>query len=141
MPALRHELFEWFLAERGSTAARLTLAQLIGQARLVRERMMQRAIRNGCKRAFPCYRSSVASALAEGEYQVSLILPNRRWKVTRRVLLEMLQITWLNIFRARKLCLLCFGYDPEIEGFDQKPMHFNESGSRMRHTLAWTRIG
>ena len=52
-------------------------------------------------------------------------------------MLDRLQNTWLNIFRVRKLRLLCFGYDPESEGFDQKPMHFNESGSRMRHTLAW----
>ena len=32
-----------------------------------------------------------------------------------------------------------FGYDPTIEGFDQKPVHFNESGSRMQETLGWTR--
>ena len=136
VPALRHELFEWFLAVRGSTAARLTLGQLLGQARLLRRKMMERAIRNGCKVQFPVVDHRWVLRWRK-EYQVSLRLPNRRWKVTRRVLLERLQITWLNIFRVRKLCWLCFGYDPEIEGFDQKPMHFNESGSRMRHTLAW----
>ena len=71
------------------------------------------------------------------EYQVSLRLPNRRWKVKRWILLEGLIITWLNVFRLRRLCALAFGYDPAIEGFDQKPMHFNESGSHMRKTLAW----
>jgi hypothetical protein len=35
------------------------------------------------------------------------------------------------------LCQLVCGYDPEIEGFDQSPMHFNESGSIMNKTLAW----
>ena len=35
------------------------------------------------------------------------------------------------------MCQLVFGYDPDVEGFDQKPTHFNESGSRMKNTLAW----
>ena len=32
---------------------------------------------------------------------------------------------------------MAFGHDPVIEGFDQQPMHFNESGSRMKTTLEW----
>ena len=35
------------------------------------------------------------------------------------------------------MCFLAFGYDPVIEGFDQKPTHVNESGSHQRKTLAW----
>ena len=58
-------------------------------------------------------------------------------KVRHDVLTERLQITWLNVIRVRRLCQKCFGYDPIVEGFDQKPVHFNESGSRMRRTLAW----
>ena len=72
------------------------------------------------------------------DYQASLRLPNRRWKVSLPILLERLECTWLNLIRVRRLCQLFFGYDPVIEGFDQKPMHFNESGSRMRKTLAWS---
>ena len=68
---------------------------------------------------------------------MSLRLLNRRWKVTRWVLLERLAIMWLSAFRLHRLCQLVFGYDPVNEGFDQKPMHFNESGSRTRQTLTW----
>ena len=75
------------------------------------------------------------------EYQVSLRLPNRRWKVKRCVLLERLVITWLNVIRLRRLCILVFGYDPAIEGFDQKPMNLNESGSHQRKTFAWKGSG
>ena len=46
-------------------------------------------------------------------------------------------ITWLNVFRVRRLCELEHGYDPDLDGFDQKPFHFNESGSQMRKTLHW----
>ena len=51
--------------------------------------------------------------------------------------LERCRITWLNIYRVRRLCELEHGYDPEMDGFDQKPFHFNESGSQMRKTLCW----
>jgi hypothetical protein len=55
--------------------------------------------------------------------------------------LERLDITWLNVIRLRRLCLMAHGYDPAMEGFDQKPMHFNESGSRSRQTLFWKGAG
>ena len=64
-------------------------------------------------------------------------MPNRRWKVSRPVCLERCRITWLNVVRVRCLCLLAHGYDPVIEAWDQKPFHFNESGSQMRKTLHW----
>ena len=44
---------------------------------------------------------------------------------------------WLNVYRVRRLCELEHGYDPELDGFDQKPFHFNESGSQLRKTLHW----
>lgn len=50
---------------------------------------------------------------------------------------ERLQITWLNVYRVRRLCKLAHGYDPILEGWDQKPFHFNESGSAQRKTLHW----
>ena len=71
------------------------------------------------------------------DYQVSLRLPNRRWKVPLHVLQERVECTWMILIRVRRLCQLVFGYDAEIEGFDQKPLHFSESGSRMKKTLAW----
>jgi hypothetical protein len=43
------------------------------------------------------------------EYQVSLRLPNRRWKVKAWILHERLVITWLNVIRLRRLCYLAFG--------------------------------
>ena len=41
------------------------------------------------------------------------------------------------MYRVRRLCTLEHGYDPIIEGWDQKPFHFNESGSQTRKTLHW----
>ena len=62
------------------------------------------------------------------------------WKVSRPVLEERVRITWLNIIRVRRLCVLAHGYDPVMEGWDQKPFHFNESGSQMAKTLHLERL-
>ena len=48
---------------------------------------------------------------------------------------------WLNVARVRQLCILCHGYDPQIDGFDQKPFHMNESGSQNRKSLQWRGVG
>ena len=64
------------------------------------------------------------------DYGVSLRVPNARFKVSHGVFQERLRIAWLNVIGVRELCLLEFGYDPIVEGADQKPMHFNESGSK-----------
>ena len=64
----------------------------------------------------------------EEEFNLSLRKPNRRFKVARHVLAERLEIFWMNLFRVRKLCLLCWGYDPEMQNFDQSPFHRNEGG-------------
>ena len=60
------------------------------------------------------------------EYHVSLRTPNRRWKVSRNVCLERCRITWLNVYRVRRLCELEHGFSPALDGWDQKPFHFNE---------------
>eukprot|EP00969_Alexandrium_andersonii_P037321 1635462-Alexandrium_andersonii.AAC.1 len=50
---------------------------------------------------------------------------------------ERLRIMWLNVIRVLTLRKLSFGYDMIIEGADQKPLHFNESGSEARKTLTF----
>ena len=65
----------------------------------------------------------------EDEYNLSLRKPNRRYKVPRRILAERLEIWWTNLLRIRQLILCEFGYDPEMQNFDQSPFHRNEAGS------------
>ena len=71
------------------------------------------------------------------QYHVSLRRSNRRWKVSKSVCLERCRITWLNLYRARRLCALEHGYEPILHGWDQEPFHFNESGSQMNNALHW----
>ena len=64
----------------------------------------------------------------ETEFNLTLRKPNRRYKVSKSVLAERLEIFWTNLFRVRKLVLLVFGYDPAMQNFDQSAFHRNESG-------------
>ena len=70
------------------------------------------------------------------EYGLSMRKPNRKYKVPKAVMVERLEIGWLNVARIRALCLAVHGYDPEIENWDQSLFHHNESGSQNMPTLA-----
>ena len=138
-PALRQLLFEWFCSIRGAVKTRLPPAALAAQARLLREEYLRAALRLRQKVDVPQITSQWLMGWRR-QFQVSLRTPNRRWKVSRPVCLERCRITWLNIIRIRILCILEHGYDPDIDAWDQKPFHFNESGSQMRKSLHWKGI-
>ena len=72
----------------------------------------------------------------ESSYGLSLRVANRKFSVSRAVLKERLQIFWVNLFRVRKLIQLTFGYDPDIENWDQSPYHHNETGAQDKRVLA-----
>ena len=135
-PALRELLFEWFCMVRGAIKTRLPLAALAAQARLLRDEYMRVALSRQSKVQVPQITPTWLSAWRR-QYHVSLRTPNSRWKVSRPTCLERCRITWLNIYRVRRLCELEFGYSPAMEGFDQKPFHFNESGSMQKKSLHW----
>ena len=74
------------------------------------------------------------------EFHVSLRTPNKHYKVPKAVFLERVCITWENLLRLRQWCLLHTGEDPEVDGFDQKPFHMNEAGSKRQKTLSFKGI-
>ena len=75
-------------------------------------------------------------SLWQREYGLSMRKPNRKYKVPKALMAQRLEIGWTNVARVRALCLAVFGYDPEIENWDQSPFHHNESGSQNMTTLA-----
>ena len=70
------------------------------------------------------------------EYGLSMRAPNRKFKVAKPILEERLTIWWLNLARVRAFCEAVFGYDPDMENWDQSPFHHNEIGSQNARTLA-----
>ena len=63
--------------------------------------------------------------------------PNQRFKCSKPVLLRRLRAMWLNIIRVRRLAEVTLGTDLSgaFYGIDEKPIHFNEAGSKQARTL------
>jgi hypothetical protein len=133
---MRVELFRWFCSIRGSVKGRIPLRLLRAQAEEQREEYLAACLRLRVVGRAPRITPKWLLAFRR-EYNISLRCPNKRWKVSKSVLLERLRILWANLFRIRQLILLTHGYDCVMENFDQKPFHMNEAGSKMAKTLDW----
>lgn len=72
----------------------------------------------------------------ENEHGLCMKKANRRYQVPKDVLMERLEIWWLNLFRLRFLMKQILGYEPEMENFDQSPYHNNEVGLQDKPFLA-----
>ena len=72
----------------------------------------------------------------EEDYGLSMRSANRKYAVSRGVVKERMEISWVVLFRIRLFIFLAFGYDPLIQNFDQSPFHHNETGSQSQPTLA-----
>ena len=134
--ALRQNLFEWFCEVRGSIAGRIPVGVLRRQAQALRTLYIAECLR---QREVPDAPKTCAGEWLRRwrrEYGVSLRKPNRRFKVPRATFMQRCRIAWCNMLRVRVLMWLEFGYEPTIEGFDQKPFHMSESGSKNQATLA-----
>ena len=132
-PVLRERLFKWFCTVRGAIKGRLPMVVLKAKAATLRTLIIKEALQRGFKARVPVISNSWLFRFRQ-EYNISLRRPNRRWKVPRKVFLSRLRCMWLNTIRARCLALLLHKYDLEADGFDQKPLHLNEAGSKNQPT-------
>ena len=71
------------------------------------------------------------------DYGVVFRRPNIRFKCSKGVLIERLRAMWLNVIRVRRLIWHFTGHDvgSRMYGIDEKPIHFNEGGSKLVRTL------
>ena len=71
------------------------------------------------------------------DHGVVLMQPNRKYKVPWPVMVERVCSMWMNNFRVRYMATkyLKKDLDDRIFGIDEKPIHFNETGSKECKTL------
>ena len=134
-PVIRELLFQWFCKLRGAIKGRLPLKLLEGKAMALRQEYIRESLSRGVHASVPSICPKWLYIFRK-KYNISLRRPNRRWKVPRKVLLSRLRCMWLNTIRVRALALLLLKYDLEADGFDQKPVHRNEAGSKLQPTLS-----
>ena len=134
-PILREELFRWFCQIRGAVKGRLPLKILEAKAIRLRLACIEAAVSRGFPADVPKIVGTNWLWRFRKTYNISLRKPNKRWKVPRKVLLSRLRNMWQNTIRVRCLAALTFEYDMDADGFDQKPFHINEAGSKCASTL------
>ena len=131
---LRKALFRWFCGLRKVVRGRFPQHLLKRQAQYLRKTALLSAAQHNVYVDLPEI-SSQWMRRWKKDFGISLRSPCTCFKVPRAVFLERCKICWSNVYRVRLYCLLHLGYDPDVEGFDQTPFHFNESGSKSKKTL------
>ena len=135
--SIHRNLFKWFCSIRGSVKGRIPLRLLQAQAERLRKEYIATCVRLGQTAHIPVL-SHAWFLRFRSKHRISLRLPNKRWKVPMPVFKERVRILWCNIIRIRHAILLIFGYDPDVDGWDQKPFHMNEAGSKYQKTLSFS---
>ena len=133
-PMLGEFLWDWFVDIKTAVCARIHPRLMLYKARSVASAMLRKMRKTNQFVELPVLDKHWLRRWKQ-RYHVSLRKPNRRYKCSRAKLLTRLRAMWIFNFRVRALSLACLSRDMTIVGFDQKPLHFNEQGSKCAATL------
>jgi hypothetical protein len=135
-PLIRELLWDWFVDMRASVASTISPKFMLMKARELASRILQEQHKLGRFEPLP---SLDRHWLLRFKRDKGIVFrrPNRRYKCSRQVLLRRLRSMWLNLIRVRRLAEIYLKSDlsEAIWGIDEKPLHFNESGSKAVRTL------
>ena len=135
-PVVRELLFDWFVDMRASVASNLTPRFVLMKARELAGQALKHMRRTGEFSPLPVF-GRVWLLRWKRDYGVVFRRPNMRFKCSKCVLVERLRAMWLNNVRVRRLLWHLTGVDvgSRLYGIDEKPVHFNEGGSKFVRTL------
>ena len=135
-PVVREFLFDWFVDIRASVASNLTPRFVLMKAREMGGHALQHMRKTGVYSPLPSFDREWLRRWKR-DYGVVFRRPNMRFKCTKAVLIERLRAMWLNVVKVRRLLWCITGADVgnRIWSIDEKPVHFNEGGSKLVRTL------
>ena len=135
-PLIRELLWDWFVDIRRSVATLISPKFMILKAREIMAKVLSQQRRLGVFQQMPKLDKNWLHRFKRDK-GISFRRPNMRFKCTRSKLLGRLRAMWLNLIRVRRLAQHAVGGDlgDKIWGIDEKPIHFNESGSKGCRTL------
>jgi hypothetical protein len=135
-PLLRELLWDWFVDMRRSVAASLTPKFMLSKAKFFAAEILKAQRASGCFAPLP---KLDRHWLLRFKRDKGIVFrkPNLRYKCSREVMSKRLHAMWTNTFRLRALAVKFLGHDlsGSVYGIDEKPLHFNESGSKCTRTL------
>lgn len=135
-PVVREVLWDWFVDVRSSVAGIMTSKIVLAKAEEIAAKILKISRASGAYLQMPKL-DRMWLLRFKRDYGVVLRKPNARFKCTRPVLLSRVRAMWLNTYKVRHLATKCLGHDlhDKIFGIDEKPLHFNEGGSKNIGTL------
>ena len=138
-PELRELLWDWFVDVRASVAGMMTPRLVLQKARDIASQLLEAMRKSGHYSALPDLDANGYRWLLRWKRDkgVSLRKPNARYKCSYPLLCARLRAMWLSLIRVRHLAQRLLGRDlsDQIYGIDEKPLHFNEGGSKRLGTL------
>ena len=133
---IRELLWDWFVDIRRSLATRISPKFVLMKAKAIAKEVLSQQRAAGKFEAFPVLDRGWLSRFKKDK-GIVWRRPNMRFKCSRVVLLGRLRAMWLNCIRVRRLAEHTLGHDlsEAMYGIDEKPLHFNEAGSKCIRTL------
>lgn len=135
-PLIREYLWDWFVDVRRSIASTLSPKFVLMKAKLIAEEILKVQRTTGCYGPMPVLDKHWLLRWKRDK-GVVFRRPNMRYKASRRVLCARLRAMWVNNVKVRRLAQRLLGRDlsDQLYGIDEKPLHFNEGGSKNIRTL------
>jgi hypothetical protein len=129
-------LWDFFVDIRRSVASAVPPKFLIMKAKTIADEVLKVQRETGCYGPLP---KIDKHWLLRWKRDKGVVFrrPNLRYKTSKAVLLSRLRAMWVNSFKVRHLAqrLLNKDLSGQIFGIDEKPLHFNEAGSKGVRTL------
>jgi len=133
---IREFLWDWFVDIRRSVATTISPKFMLFKAREIAGMIVNEQRKIGAFEPLPVLDRHWLQRFKRDK-GIVFRKPNLRYKCSKVVLLRRLRAMWLNVFRVRRLAehFLKTDLSEVFYGIDEKPLHFNESGSKAVRTL------
>jgi hypothetical protein len=135
-PVLREKLWDWFVDMRRSIASTISPKFVLLKAKSMATEVLAVQRRTGNYTPMPKLDKHWLLRWKR-DHGVVFRKPNLRFKASKAVMTLRLRAMWANTFRVRQLARRLLGHDLDNQfyGIDEKPLHFNEGGSKCIRTL------
>ena len=133
---LRHALWEWFVDIRGAVLTTISPEFMLRQARAMACTILQEMAEQGRFIVMPVIDAAWLRRFMD-TYRIVLRQPDRRYKVSQKLGDERCVAEWSNVFKIRRLSEIYLKHvmSQSMMQVDEKPIHMNESGSKLVKTL------
>lgn len=135
-PVIREFLWDWFVDVRRSVAANISPKLVLLKAKSIAEEVLKAQRTSGCYTPLPIIDKHWLLRWKRDK-GVVFRKPNLRFKASKGVMTVRLRAMWINSIKVRRLAqrLLHKDLSDSMYGIDEKPLHFNESGSKNVRSL------